>query len=645
MKRILIVLLTFVLTLGCFAGCGDKKSSESEQEQSQSESEMLSEEEGSSEAEMRTQIEITSPKGEVYPYIDAAREYLESSAGSNVSYYLKGSYKNQQKPVILSWESNLSSFGVTSYKVEYSLNNDYSSAITVEVDGSKNEVELFNLFKASRYFVRVTGYNGREEIATAESEFTTTDLGPRVMNVDGINNVRDVGGYITESGKRTVQGLLYRGGTLTPSDVYRSNLTEEGKRTMSEVMGIRSEFDFRSPSESGLEEGESVIPNASLKYFTLNGYSDCLNIANAKRLFSALAVESNYPIYYHCTGGADRTGTVTYLINALLGVSEDLLIKDYEFTSFSIFGERNTQTGGYANYFQSFRNKLLDYEGETLQQKVESWLLAIGVTQVEINNIKAIMLGEEVELSVLHQAEFVKGEDDSFKVYLNGVGEPTDLKLDGNGVAFTVSNDTLTVLDADMPQFEVGDVEGRITLANGKTVNFTFKYRMSDTVELNDYMPFGENDFIELNSLSPSVEGSTAVGYGKTVRLRLNTVSKSGTLGGIYILVGSYGIYIRGGEIRLAQRTEGSAPVEAMRNTYMPCDNKIFDGQNMVLELKVDLSGDKPVITVGYGTVGSLATYSYTFPSRIGSEIASENAKVYVGIRTDAYDLLTIKKK
>ena len=39
-------------------------------------------------------------------------------------------------------------------------------------------------------------------------------------------------------------------------------------------------------------------------------------------------------VYFHCAEGADRTGTLAFLIEALLGVSESDLSKDYELTTF-----------------------------------------------------------------------------------------------------------------------------------------------------------------------------------------------------------------------------------------------------------------------------------------------------------------------
>ena len=163
---------------------------------------------------------------------------------------------------------------------------------------------------------------------------------------------------------------------------------------MSEVMGIKTEIDFRGSKEAG-DITESVIPGANLTYATLSGYADAFTgLEGYRQTFEILADKNNYPVYYHCTGGADRTGTVTFLLNALLGVSETELIQDYEFTTFSHYNERNSQQGVYAKYYKDFREGLDTYAGDTLQEKVESYLLSIGVTQSQIDNIKAIMYGE-----------------------------------------------------------------------------------------------------------------------------------------------------------------------------------------------------------------------------------------------------------
>ena len=343
---------------------------------------------------------ITSPIGVQYPYVTEAKNYLEAS-NANVKNYFKF-MKNPCAPIVICWEYPA---GIASaFSVKISTSSDFSDAFVISVVADCRSCELYNLYKSTEYFVMVTAYSGNEILDIAESSFTTASLGPRIMNVNGIYNVRDLGGYANTNGETTLQGLIYRGGALTPADVYDSLLTEDGKRFMSEEMKIKTEIDLRSPTEAG-NLSESIIPGASLIYIPLGGYGDAFSDSTVgrqayRKLFSTLANENNYPIYYHCTGGADRTGTVSFLLNALLGLDEETLIKDYEFTSFSIYHIRNTKEGDYAPRFKEFRDKLEAFEGDTLQKKIENYLLSIGVTEDEIYNIKAIMLGKPTKLTV-----------------------------------------------------------------------------------------------------------------------------------------------------------------------------------------------------------------------------------------------------
>jgi protein-tyrosine phosphatase len=334
---------------------------------------------------------ITSPSGIQYSYVKEAKDYLEAN-DANVKDFFKF-MKNPFSPIIVSWE--YPSGTVTNFSVEIATKPDFSDAKAIGVGADDRSCELYNLLKSTEYFVKVTAYSGENILNEAETSFWTTSMGPRVMNVDGIYNVRDLGGYTVHGGETTLQGLIYRGGALTPADIYDSQLTEAGKKTMSEEMGIKTEIDLRSPTEAG-NLSESVIPGASLIYIPIGGYGDAFSDSTVgkqayQKLFSTLANENNYPIYCHCTGGADRTGTVSFLLNALLGVDEETLIKDYEFTSFSIYHMRNTKEGEYASLFAEFRNKLEAFEGSTLQEKVENYLLSIGVTENEIYNIRAII--------------------------------------------------------------------------------------------------------------------------------------------------------------------------------------------------------------------------------------------------------------
>lgn len=353
-------------------------------------------------------IKITTPaNGDTsYPYRDNVKNYLEKE-DANVGDYLVSGQKDAVAPITVSWENTFAD--VISYKLEYSVNRDFSEALVLELGAFATSAELFNLYKVTEYFVRVTAITAYGEMR-AVSSFTTSDIGPRVMKIDGIYNVRDLGGYMTESGERTVQGRFFRGGALSPNANWSNldtTLTEEGGAYMRDVLGIKTDFDLRNSTENkGLTE--SPIPNATLEYYDVGAYTDAFtNAAGFAKIFTALADESRYPVYMHCTGGADRTGTVSFLINALCGVDEATLIKDYEMTSFSMYGERNSKTTEYN--FSGFLARLKTYTGSTLSEKTENYMKSIGVSEIAIYNIKAIMFGKETKALPVNITAFTNG--------------------------------------------------------------------------------------------------------------------------------------------------------------------------------------------------------------------------------------------
>ena len=60
-----------------------------------------------------------------------------------------------------------------------------------------------------------------------------------------------------------------------------------------------------------------------------------LSKQSIKELFELVSRADENPIYCHCWGGCDRTGTFCFLLGALLGMSYTDLIMDYELSSFA----------------------------------------------------------------------------------------------------------------------------------------------------------------------------------------------------------------------------------------------------------------------------------------------------------------------
>ena len=78
-----------------------------------------------------------------------------------------------------------------------------------------------------------------------------------------------------------------------------------------------------------------------------------------------------------------------FLLNGLLGVPEESLYYDYMFSNYGeIWGSRDT--GAIDNYI----NRLQKFGGENLSDRIRSYLVSIGMTNEQLDNIVEIMLGK-----------------------------------------------------------------------------------------------------------------------------------------------------------------------------------------------------------------------------------------------------------
>ena len=548
-------------------------------------------------------LEILGPEGDAFPYMDEAKAYLLAGEEANVSQYIKNTM-NPNVDIRIGWEC--SEEEVNGFTVEYSTNSDFSHAVVVKANGNATEIGLNNLFKGTKYYVRVTAAIENGESLFAESSFTTTAVGPRVMTIDGICNVRDLGGYLTESGKTTVQGRLYRGGSLTPYyDFPGVELTEEGKIYMSETLGIKLDMDFRDLAQNN-NLTESAIPDAHLEYFTIDGYSSAFSAAykeNYRRIFSALADERNYPVYMHCTGGADRTGTVAFLLNALLGVPEAELIHDYEFTSFSVYGERNSKTGIYAPYFKSLREGLAKYKGENLSEKAETYLLSIGVTELEISNIKAIMFGESLEAAIEPQTRFNSNLDESYSISILGNMDVKSITIGGKAVEFVLEGNRVLVMADKMPaDLAVGTVNGVCTIGD-KEYPFSFDYQEVSIEVQKTFNPhvhaslwigiFGGKEGAEVDSLTiadTAVEFTTVVGGIRVAADKIPVGLANGLVGGVCTISGvDYGFTFEYDSIRRVSGLDfDGEKITFDANNLMAVGSDIVGYDDTLVEFHVD---------------------------------------------------------
>ena len=278
------------------------------------------------------------------------------------------------------------------------------------------EVPRANLEIATRYYWKVScrgrcGFGCHRKhgceackrmVETPVSSFVTEDRAPRWIALEGrVENVRDFGGRIGRDGRRIRQGLAYRGQGLNDNSVTgevqgRSRLMVEDVKYLKETLGIRTDLDLRGIGEtadlqeSPLGVGVAFVRCPSQAYKGI--FSDDGKKVMAKN-FRLFCDRKNYPIYFHCIGGADRTGSLAYVMNGVLGVSLHEAETDWESTFYPRIPDENPDPEFWcrASHFDVGLAKYGD-EKTSWNDRVVLYLKDCGITDDEIAAFREIML-------------------------------------------------------------------------------------------------------------------------------------------------------------------------------------------------------------------------------------------------------------
>ncbi len=223
--------------------------------------------------------------------------------------------------------------------------------------------EIYNLKVGTSYFWCVQKEGKRSSVSSFQTELAL----PRCLKIDAVSNVRDMGGYTVEEGTIR-QGLVYRGGEFE----LHMHLSPEGVQELRRV-GMRTDLDMRGEAIGKVDFPTSELVGMQRVFVPSVPYEEVFDRKQIKainRFYRVFANPKNYPIYYHCWGGADRTGTFAFVLGAFLGMSYADLIFEYEFTSLSIWGTRSR------NYpkFMEFVEKFQALPGKSLREKAASYL-------------------------------------------------------------------------------------------------------------------------------------------------------------------------------------------------------------------------------------------------------------------------------
>jgi len=371
-----------------------------------------------------------SDKGDGTTYDD------DHSGGVDVCTMLSRSQAYENVPIEIKWDDEYPDAKIVAWSKA-----DKSDLREFPVQSGGKSAKLDNLFRATKYYYQLI--NGDD--ASQMKNFVSGDY-HRMISMGGVSNVRDIGGNMTSYGVRTNQGLIFRGGEVNESSFtadgssHSANYTDEGRRVQRDILKIGLELDLRTKSgcasmtQSALEwEGEWEAPNynPALTSFTTNtngraqyvrsaanaydsfltdpnrsGESDNAGRNIAKEIFDYYAQADKQHVYFHCWGGADRTGVTGFLLNAICGVSYTDAIIDFELTTLTnnkrchMHNSQNAHMPKFLNLFvtgQTFTRDGQTYtytydENQTLRYNADNLLIAMGVEEETIEKIRGIML-------------------------------------------------------------------------------------------------------------------------------------------------------------------------------------------------------------------------------------------------------------
>ena len=220
---------------------------------------------------------------------------------------------------------------------EYDSSNDTYALITYTT--SDNGI-IYNMIPGKTYkwvsssdsnvygYVEATASSGRRTIYTT------------------VRNVRDLGGMAVSFDRNNTT----KTGTIKYGKLYRgAKITSASEVTSLTKLGITREVDLRKKEDStsstrlskhdkcdsncgSLTSAQDIIMTNYLIY--PNNYSANYDALRETMKYVMQSVVDGDNIYFHCTIGTDRTGTLAYFLEGLLGVSEEDKLEDYELSYF-----------------------------------------------------------------------------------------------------------------------------------------------------------------------------------------------------------------------------------------------------------------------------------------------------------------------
>lgn len=299
---------------------------------------------------------------------------------------------------------------VSRYDVKIGKEADLSDGYIVQ-GSSTASLDIYNSYLGDNYFQIIANYSDGTKSESAIKKYKVDEQYPRNLRIDGMTNCRDMGGGRTlENGGKIKQGMIFRTSATNSwgngNAVVPDNITNDGKAELLQHLGCKTEIDVNNSGSNRVG-----VQNYVDAYMYYDGGKHHLyrNSEPIKAVFNALSNPDNYPVFYHCRIGTDRTGLCAILISGLLGVSENEIYQDYLFSNFGNIQEKRYigEKAGRDNIL-NYINDLKAFPGEKFHNKVYNYLLSIGISAEKLNSV----------IDILTEGNKAEGNDNQQEVVL-----------------------------------------------------------------------------------------------------------------------------------------------------------------------------------------------------------------------------------
>lgn len=313
------------------------------------------------------------------------RDYVSQARRRDLGSLDNGSCCPQ--PLTLEWKgANAGNVGLCTVRVWRVRDGVETLHFEREVLGSSVPVDNFEVAADYRWEVS-------NALGSTGGAFTTRDETPRLLRdpdpAQNVTGIRDLGGRIGLNGRRLRQNRIFRSSRLNgPESMDENFITDANRSWWRDTLAIRTDLDLRSDGEVGVWR-TTPIPNATWRHVSAAAYESFVrNPAAFKSCFDLFLDEANYPLVFHCVAGQDRTGCLAFVLETLLGVDADECLKDWEANAF-----RNADVEwNHEKYIDKFIASFDVESGDTLSERIVSWVRRQGYSEEQLNAFRELML-------------------------------------------------------------------------------------------------------------------------------------------------------------------------------------------------------------------------------------------------------------